>query len=220
MVTQTKRDVLSLNDRETFGKGAAGRMRREHRVPGLVYAGGRDPSHVEVKEKELIHAIRRGSPLVDLITPEGQEIMATIKEVQLDPVTDLPMHVDFQEVHAGEIITVSVPLHTVGECKGIKEGGVLDVQVREVEIRCVPAALPDYLEMDVTDLAIGDSLTLADVPLPEGVELNQDEDHHVLSVVPPRLLVEEEEEAEEALEETEEGEAAEGAPPAEEETES
>jgi len=220
MVTQAKRDILSLNKRESFGKGAAGRMRKEHRIPGLVYAGGNDPSHVEVNEKELVHTIKRGSPLVNLTMPDGKQIMATVKEVHLDPITDLPIHVDFQEVHSGEVITVSVPLHTRGECRGTKEGGVLDVQVREVEIRCVPDALPEYLEVDVTDLGIGDSLTLADVPLPEGVELNQDENYHVLSVVPPRLLVEEEEEEEEGEEAPEEGAAEEEGAPPEEETES
>ena len=166
-------------------------MRRENRIPGLVYASGNDPAHIQVAEKELSHVVKKGNPLVELIMPNGQQIMATLKEVQHDPVRDCPVHVDFQEVHAGEVITVWVALHTVGVCKGTKEGGVLDVNLREIEIKGVPSELPDFLEVDVTDLNVGDSVMLQDIPLPEGIQLNQDPHLLVMSVVPPTVMMEE-----------------------------
>ena len=159
--------------REKGGKGAARRERRAGRVPGVVYGDRKDPIMISVDFPEIYKHVITGrfeSTLVELDV-EGEKILTIPRDVQLDPVKDLPIHVDFLRLGKGARITVEVPVEYVGEDKspGIKRGGVLNIVRHEVEVWCDATNIPEKIVADVSKLEIGDVLHISDVELPEGV---------------------------------------------------
>ncbi len=159
--------------REKGGKGAARRERRAGRVPGVVYGDRKEPIMISVDFPEIYKHFITGrfeSTLVELDV-EGEKILTIPRDVQLDPVKDLPIHVDFLRLGKGARITVEVPVEYVGEDKspGIKRGGVLNIVRHEVEVWCDAANIPEKIVADVSKLEIGDVLHISDVELPEGV---------------------------------------------------
>ncbi|WP_038033961.1 50S ribosomal protein L25/general stress protein Ctc [Thermopetrobacter sp. TC1] len=159
--------------REKSGKGAARRERKAGRVPGVVYGDRKEPILISVDFPELYkHALtgRFESTLVELDV-EGEKILTLPRDVQLDPVKDLPIHVDFLRLGKGARITVEVPVEYVGEenSPGIRRGGVLNVVRHEVEVWCDAQNIPEKIVADISDLDIGDSLHISQVQLPEGV---------------------------------------------------
>ena len=215
----------SLNAVERTDKGtpASRRLRRQGWVPANVYGAGKDPHMVAIGENELLHLMEEEGFFSSLISIEGlnerQDVL--VRGVQMHPHKPKAMHVDFQRVKADQKLSLNVPLHISGEegAPGVLEGGTVSHLIHEVEITCLPKNIPDYLEVDVGSLEIGDTLHLSDIPAPSGVEINFDEetDQPVVTVVgvqaePEAAVAEEaEEEAAEGEEagEGEEGEAAE-----------
>ena len=209
--------VLPVDVRERTGKGGAREARRQGLVPGVIYGGDLDPVAISLKHNELIRAINSGKLLSNMITIKhgGKTQTVFARDVQFDPVKDLPVHVDFQRVSAKDVITVEVTVNFTGEdeAEGIKRGGVLNVVRHAIEVSCPAGKIPDSIEVDVSGMDIGDSVHISDVTLPAEVEPTiTDRDFTIATMQGSRATVEEEEaaEAEAAEGEAPEGEAAEG----------
>lgn len=160
------------------------RMRKAGVIPAVVYgkSGNRSLSIQEKDFRELSRQTSGGAALVDIKDDKGVELMTVIHDVQRDPVYDSVEHVDFHELQAGVKMTAHVSVHVTGEAYGVKnEGAVLDVVSHSLDVECLPRHLPEYLEVDVTELKIHDSVHVSDLKLPEGVVVTNDPDQVVLA---------------------------------------
>ena len=200
-------NALSGEVREGSGKGVARKLRAAGRIPAVVYGKGKAGSNITVDPTELeklLHASGSGmNTLIDLSVGGGHTTVL-VKELQREPVRGGYLHADFFEVDLTAKVQVDVPIHFVGKAKGLEFGGILDHPVRELEVECLPRAIPDAIEVDVTALEIGDSIHVREVTVPEGVRVLTEGDLSVASMVPPT-----------AEEEPEVTEPAEGEVPAE-----
>ena len=166
---------LSAERRRDTGKEINRKRRAEGRVPGVIYGKGLETRSIEFQRKPLekfLATARRGTVIVKMTVQDGadgKESYAVLKEVQTHPLTDRITHVDFYEVALGRKFRVEVPLRVKGKAPGIEMGGVLDVVTRSLEVECTPDQVPEFLELDVSSLGIGQSLHLADIRFPEGV---------------------------------------------------
>lgn len=208
---------ISATARERVGKGTARATRREGRVPAVIYGDKKPPQPISLEHKELWQQVRTGQFLntIYMINVGGDATRVIPRDVQMDPVRDFPLHVDFLRLGEGARIAVEVPVSFVNEeeSPGLKRGGVLNVVRHAVELRCLAEAIPENLEADLTGLDIGDSLHVSAIKLPEDVELTiTDRDFTIVTVA--GRMAEETVEDEEGLEGEEgeevEGEAAEG----------
>jgi large subunit ribosomal protein L25 len=185
---------LSASARDNGGKGVARKLRGEGRVPAVVYGHGRDPQALSINTRELerlLDHIAAESTVIDLDI-DGKPARTLIREIQRHPFKRQILHVDFQELVAGEKISVSVPIVLMGVPDGVRmDGGILDQTMRELEIEVDPSNIPNHVEIDVTKLTIGSSVHVRDIPLPEGVEVLDDEDASVCVVSAPRAVIEE-----------------------------
>jgi large subunit ribosomal protein L25 len=172
---------IKASARPHSGTGGARAVRREGRVPGVVYGDARETETIALDYRELTMLIGRGkflSTVIDLDI-DGKKARVIPREVQVDPVKDQPIHVDFQRVSAGARIRVNVPVHFMNEglSPGLKRGGVLNVVRHEIEVTCPADAIPDHFEVNLEGLEIGRSVHISAVKLPEGVKptiLNRD----------------------------------------------
>jgi len=185
---------LAAKARDNSGKGVSRKLRGEGRVPAVVYGHGRDPLSLSINTRELerlLDHIAAESTVIDLDI-DGKPSRTLIREIQRHPFKRQILHVDFQELVAGEKISVSVPIVLVGVPDGVRmDGGILDISMRELEIEVDPSNIPNHVEIDVTKLTIGSSVHVRDIPLPEGVEVLDDLDASVCVVSAPRAAVEE-----------------------------
>lgn len=185
------------------GKGASRRLRRENRVPAIVYGGESAPLSVTLRFNEIIKALENEAFFASLITLDvnGQTEEVIIKALQRHPAKGFPMHADFMRVVRGQTMHFTVPVHYIGEAVGVQEGGVLTTNVTDVEITCLPRQLPQALDVDVSGLSVGDALRLSDIQLPDGISITQLDsegtDRVIVSVQPP-VVEQEISEAEEA----------------------
>jgi large subunit ribosomal protein L25 len=180
---------VTIEKRDGVGKQPARRLRRAGRVPAVMY-GGTQPVPIAVDPREItrvMHGHEGGTQLLRVaFADSGESRMVIIRDMQLDPVTEQLIHVDFQEVRLDRAIQVSVPLRHVGEPVGVKEGkGILEMILREVQVSCLPGAIPEAIDADVSGLAIHDVLTVGDLPIPEGVRILNDPGQAVVTVAPP-----------------------------------
>jgi large subunit ribosomal protein L25 len=195
--------VIEAKKRELVGKKNAKNYRDEGNIPGVYYFHGNEAIHLLFDGTKLTQFLHGRRGLIDLkIEGEKEPLKCFLKDYQFDPVTDRPIHVDFQGVKMGEKIVVDVPLVITGTPAGVKAGGILEHITRELEIECLPRYLPETLEVDVTELEIGDSIHIEDLKYDNIVILNDPEETIVL-VEAPRIVVEEEVEEEEELTEPE-----------------
>ncbi|WP_296402174.1 50S ribosomal protein L25/general stress protein Ctc [Psychrobacter sp.] len=178
------------------GKGASRRLRKQNLVPGIIYGGNEEPTSIAIKNNELWKLLENEAFFSNILTIklDGEEQQAVIKDLQRHPSKGFPMHVDFQRIIKGQKIHMNVPVHLTGreEAPGVKAGGILSTLVTDIEIVCLPSNLPEYLEVDVSNLEIGESLHLTDIKLPEGVvifELDTDEpvDRTVVNMQAPTV---------------------------------
>ncbi len=170
--------VLTAEPRTEQGKGASRRLRREGKVPAILYGAGKDPVPLSVNHNELLKQLENEAFYSHILTVEldGKTEQAVLKDLQRHPAKPFILHLDLMRVSAGEKIRVNVPLHFVGEdvAPGVKiGGGIVTHAVTEVEISCLPKDLPEYIEVDLSALELGESLHLSDLKLPPGVELVQ-----------------------------------------------
>jgi large subunit ribosomal protein L25 len=181
---------LQASTRRMTGKGAARTLRREGKVPGVIYGHGRTPEAVTVDTSALnkmLIGISAATTIVDVVIDDRAPVKALIREIQRDALrAGQILHLDLYEIQAHEEITLEVPVHLVGIPDGVRNfGGVLDHSLREIEIEVLPADIPEHVELDVTALTIGHSLFVRDISIPKARILN-DPDTPVCTVVAPR----------------------------------
>jgi large subunit ribosomal protein L25 len=198
---------LAAENRSDAGKGAARRLRASGRVPAVLYGHGSKPTHLSVDARHFGQALRTDAGVNVLIQLEVGRArhLALAKEIQRHPVKGSLIHVDFIEVRRGEKVHVSVPVHLVGEAPGVREGGIADQDLYQVNVEAEVTAVPEVVEADVSGLGIGDVLRVADLKAPNGAVILDDPEAPVVSVVAPTV------EAEPEAEEAEEAEGAEAA---------
>lgn len=190
--------VITAAPREGTGKGPARTSRREGRVPGILYGHGEESIALSVDARELsklVHSVSIENTIVDL-TLEGTRApyKVLIREIQRHPTREQYLHVDFFHVAMDEKISVEVPVVLTGEPVGVKlKGGILDHQMRELEVFCLPGEIPEKIEVDVSALDIGDSIHVRDLAVPEGIEVEADSDRSVVGVLAPAVAPAEEE---------------------------
>ena len=203
--------VLNAEVRTEQGKGASRRLRRAGKVPMILYGGKDEPANLQVDEHELRHHLEHEAFYSHIIqvSVDGKKERAVLKDVQRHPAKPIVLHIDMMRVVAGVKIKVTVPFHFVGEdeAPGVKQqGGVFQRQLNDIEINVLPKDLPEFIEVDVSKMELDDTIHLADISFPEGVEviaLTHDENPSVISVHMPKVVEEPEEEVE--AEEGEEG---------------
>jgi large subunit ribosomal protein L25 len=181
--------TLSATPRTGTGKGAARQLRREGQVPAVIYGHNREPQSLTVPARELERLLGRisaGATVIEL-SLGGTTSRTLIREIQRHPFKRHVLHVDFQELVAGEKVTVRVPLRLVGTPEGVRlSGGILEQVQSEIEIEVDPSSIPDHIDVDVSALALGHSLHVSDIPVPEGVTFLSDESITVASLVAPK----------------------------------
>ncbi|HEU4887359.1 MAG TPA: 50S ribosomal protein L25 [Thermoanaerobaculia bacterium] len=179
--------TLEVTRREVTGKEVAKKLRRDGKVPAVVYGGHRDPVAITVDRKavsELIQKSEHGIRSVFLLkmADSDQQRHAMIKELTINPISRKMTHIDFVRVVMDEMVKVTVPVHIVGTAIGVKEGGLLDFQVRDLHVECLPNAIPDSIDVDVTSLAHHEYIRVKDLKLPEGVKVSDDPERVVVGV--------------------------------------
>jgi len=166
---------LTADRRQCTGKEINRKRRAEGKIPGVIYGKGLETRSIEFQRRPLekfLDTARRGTVVVKMTVLDeagGKESYAVLKETQTHPLTGQVTHVDFYEVALGRKFRVEVPLRVKGKAVGIEMGGVLEIVTRSIEVECTPDHVPEFLEIDVTPLGLGDSLHLSDVQFPEGV---------------------------------------------------
>lgn len=184
-----ERAELNVELRTTSGKNEAYRLRTANRIPGVFYGPHQKTAiHLALDAKELSKAIHGGRNTLLTLKAAGGEIngrLALVKDRQVHPVTGQYLHVDLLEVRMDEEINVKIPVVMIGKAKGIADGGILQQVTRILDMRCLPTAVPEKIEVDVTELAIGDSMHVSDISLPEGARVLGGHDHTLAAVVAP-----------------------------------
>jgi large subunit ribosomal protein L25 len=201
---------LNATARTATGNGPARVMRSDGRVPAILYGRNTEPMLLSVNIHELELVLKKHSinqVLLNLVINNGGTVAkpAMIKELQTHPVSRKYLHVDFYEIDMQRKIRVDIPVVATGKSIGVENGGVVQVVRRDLEVLCLPGEIPESIIIDITNLDMGDSVHVKEIPLPEGVEIPADVNFTVLTILSPRVEVE----AEEGEGEEEEGEAAE-----------
>jgi large subunit ribosomal protein L25 len=185
--------TLSAERRTDTGKGAARKLRAGGRIPAVIYGHGREPESLSLSQSELdkvLHQIAGGSTIIDLNVEGAAVVQALIREVQRHPTRKAVHHVDFYEVHAGERLTLDVPIALAGSPDGVRNGGgVLEQFLREITIEVLPRDIPERVEVDVTDLKIANSLHVSDLQI-ENAKILTDPKTTICTVVAPRVEAE------------------------------
>jgi large subunit ribosomal protein L25 len=189
-----KEVVLKVRPREKLGKEHVKKLRRSGFIPAVVYGQETPSLPLEIEAKSFSALFRRGlgeNILVTLAIGDqkdgGRKVL--IREIQRDPVKGNILHVDFHEISLTKKLTIQVPIHLVGTPEGVKDGGILQHVLRELEVECLPTAIPEKIEVDVNSLKIGDSIHVADIKV-ENVEVLSDPESSILTVVPPTVFKE------------------------------
>jgi large subunit ribosomal protein L25 len=205
---------INAKERKSKGTGASRRLRHEGTTPGILYGGVKDSISLEIDTKELFMQFRHEAFHASILTInlEGKKESVILRDFQMHPVRNNIQHIDFQRINENEKINVKVPFHFVNEdtAPGVKiEGGLVSHIMTEIDISCLPKDLPQYIEVDLGELAMGESIHLSEITVPEGVELTSltdENDPAITSISKPKVVVEEEIVAEAS----EEGEEVEG----------
>jgi large subunit ribosomal protein L25 len=181
--------TLNASPRTDAGKGAARKLRSSARIPGVIYGHHREAQSLAIDARELeklLGQIAPGTTVVEL-NLGGRVSRTLIREIQRHPFKRQVLHIDFQELVAGEKITVDIPIVLVGTAAGVKDGGTVEEVTREVSVEIDPANIPSHFEIDISHLGINDSVHVSDIKIPEGIELLTDPEATVAVVAPPRV---------------------------------
>lgn len=201
---------LSASIRNQSGKTYARRLRRQGLIPAILYGPQLNSTPVSINLSQLEKNLRKGweNILFDLRIDDNEESQTRtfiLKELQIDPISKEPLHVDFYEVTMDKPIAIEVPIEFIGIAPGVKEGGLLQSLKRSVLVECLPSDIPDSIKIDVSGLNIGDSIRVSDISLKHGVKALADSNIVLVAVQPPVVEKEEvKEEVEEVKEEVEE----------------
>jgi large subunit ribosomal protein L25 len=210
-----ERKTLNVTERTELRKAASRRARKNGMIPAVVY-GSAHPANISVDAHEFskkFHTISENT-IINLKS-DGQQWDVLVKDYQEDIISGDILHIDFYEIEKGKSLKTHVPIHTTGTPPGVKEGGVLEQRLHEFEIECLPKDLPETIVIDVSELSIGDSIHVSDIPAPEGVHVLNMPEQVVVVISTPKMEIPEEEEEVAEGEEMLEGEEAEGAEGAE-----
>ncbi|HWR73092.1 MAG TPA: 50S ribosomal protein L25 [Nitrospirota bacterium] len=185
-----ERVAMTAEIREKSGKGIARGLRRNERVPAVLYSHGSSlPISMGLKDiRKILNAEGGEHALINLTltgAKEAKERMALIKDYQVDPRSGGLIHVDLQEVAMNEKVKIQVTVHLTGSAAGVKEGGILQLAMRELEVECLPAQIPDHFVLDVSALNVNESLHVRDIKAPEGVKILNDPEGTVVTIQPP-----------------------------------
>ncbi|GAB0057050.1 50S ribosomal protein L25 [Candidatus Magnetaquicoccaceae bacterium FCR-1] len=182
--------IIQAQTREGLGKGASRFLRRQARVPAVLYGGTRQNRNLSLDRKELLKLLEtEGSGLrthrQDMVIDGDVRVAVLLRDYQIHPISGMPEHVDFMRFDPNQIIQVEVPIRLKDEeiCVGLKGGGMLDLIQKEVEVQCRADDLPNFLEVSVAKLEIGDAIHVRDLQLPEGVHINAEDNFTVVTVV-------------------------------------
>jgi len=209
---------LNAEPRNDLGKGASRRLRRAGKVPAIIYGGNKDPEALTLSHNEVLRNLENEAFYSHILTIKSgaDETQAILRDLQRHPSKAVIMHMDLQRVSASETLRTNVPIHIIGEevAPGVKEGGLVSHDLTDVEVECYPKDLPEYIEVDISALEIGDSIHMSALQVPDGVTLTdlergEDHDASVVSIHVKRVVEEIEEEAP-AAETGETGEEAKG----------
>jgi large subunit ribosomal protein L25 len=185
---------LKAASRDRVGKGAARAVRRQGQIPAVIYGGGAAPEPVALDEKEMRQLIFAGHFLTTIfeIDVNGQTTRAIPRDYQLDPVRDVPLHVDFLRLAEGQAIRVEIPIHVIGQSAspGVKRGGLVQIVEHSLEIMVPADSIPDSIDVSVAELNIGDAVHLADIALPEGARAVSQENLTLVTLVAPTVMAE------------------------------
>ena len=186
---------IQASARAQVGKGAARAVRRQGLTPAVIYGAGEAPVAIALDANRTRQMIYAGHFLTTLfeIDVDGKKTRAIPRDYQLDPVKDFPIHVDFLRVAAGQTIKVEVPLHVVGQeqSPGLKNGGALQIVEHSLEIEVAPESIPEFIEVSVAGLEVGDTLHIDALKLPAGVSLTSTKDLTLVTIIPPTVEAEE-----------------------------
>ena len=199
---------LDAEPRTDLGKGASRRLRRTGRVPAILYGAGVDPQNISLDHNKIRHDLENEAFYSHILTVnlEGKKQKVILRDLQRHPAKPVILHVDFLRVSDDQEISIHVPLHFIGEdvCHGVKmEGGQISHQITEVEVSCLPKNIPEFIEVDLTELHLGDSIHLSEMKLPEGTVLTalthgEGHDQQVVNVHATKVAEEEPTDAPEA----------------------
>jgi large subunit ribosomal protein L25 len=190
---------INAEIRNTRGSAASRRLLREDKVPAVLYGHEIDGISLILDRHKMDHllGVEGFVGLIDLkISDEtkglskGEQVLALVKDYQADPITRELIHIDLYRVDLNREVTVAVPLHVEGAAPGVKEGGILDIARREIEVRCLPNSIPESLVADVSELQLGHSLHMKDIILPEGISTQSDINYTVVTVALPTKVEE------------------------------
>ena len=197
-MAQSQTTALHVSPREAAGSRSARRLRRTGEIPGVVYGGGEDPLSFSVQERTLRHALANAGAVMDLTIKGAGATPVVVKDLVRHPVTNATMHIDLLRVRLDVKIQATVFLELTGieDAPGTKEGGVLEQQLRELNIEALPNDIPDSLTHDVSEMVIGDTLTVEALSVPSALTLLDEPDTVVATLSPPRLQVESDDEIE------------------------
>jgi len=214
---------ITAEVRESTGKGVARKLRAAGRIPAVLYGQGHDGVSLTLDSYELNQLLSTAGAKTSVLELEvkdggkGPRKNVLIKEVQKHPYKDLILHMDLLEIAMDEVISVMVPIETVGTAKGVRiDGGILEMKRRELEIACLPNIIPDTITIDISELEIGDTVHVEEVIVADGITISHDTNFTILTVVAAAVEPEPEEEEEEEEVEGVEGEAPEKGPETEE----
>lgn len=212
---------LTVKKRDRVGKSGAAGVRREKKIPAVIYGKGISPVSVEVEPEDLKKALstesQRNTLLEVSIENSGDKpALSIIKDVQKDPLTGKTTHLDFHSINPDTALVVEVPVEFTGRSQGIRDGGILEEIERTLRVRCLPENIPSKIEVDITEVCIGDSLHVRDLSFDEGIEVLNNPDDPVVMVIAPRAAISEAA-AQKTGEGEEEEEAADGETAGEEE---
>ena len=204
-------DLIKLNAklRETSGKGAARKLRQNKEIPAIVYGAKNNPVMMSIDGSDFVKIIRENGSTglffnLNIDGKAGKDKIVMLKEMQMDTFSTYYLHLDFHEIDMDTKVTISIPVETIGSSEGVEAGGVIQIIRRELDIVCKPADTPDTIQIDITDLNIGDSLHVEDLDLGENIEIPHEVDFTIITISAP--TAEEEEEIDEDEDLLEDGE--------------
>lgn len=194
--TRMEKSSLTVKKRERIGKTGASKVRKDKMIPAVIYGSGIDPVNIEVAPGDLKKALETDLERNTLleIKIENSDVLPTLsilKDLQKDPLTGKPKHLDFQSIDPNRSIRVEVAIEFVGKSQGIKEGGILEPLERVFKIKCLPENIPGKIEVDITELQIGDSLRVGNLDFAEGIEVLNNPQDPVVMVIAPRAAISE-----------------------------
>lgn len=197
---------LSAKTREVTGKGAARKLRSNNEIPAIVYGAKKDPEMLSINAIDFIKIIREHGSMglffnLNIDGDSGKKKSVMLKDMQMDTFSLNYLHVDLHEIDMSKTVTISVQVEAIGKSKGVKDGGILQIIRRELDVICKPTDAPDTIQIDITDLDVGDAVHVEDIDLGENIEIPHEVNFTVITIIAPSLDDKEEgEEGEEVME--------------------